>query len=86
MKFKGVNMKNLTKKIIETIVWSIAIVIVALLSGNYFLALFDMDDDLMFITGFTLMVITCTVVLFLILSCFISSIWKDKDDKNKNVK
>ena len=53
------------------------IAIVALLSGNYFLALFDMDDDLMFITGFTLMAITCTVVLFLILSCFISSIWKE---------
>lgn len=79
-------MKNLTKKIIATIICSVAIVLVALFSGNYFLALFEMDDDLMFIRGFTLMVITCTVVLFLILSCFILSIWYNKDDKNKNVK
>lgn len=71
-------------KIIQTVVWSIAILIVIFLSANFFSALFEMDDELMFIFGFTLMALTCTTVLILIFSGFISSVWETKGkDKEK---
>lgn len=65
-------------KIIQTVVWSIAMLIVVFLSTNFFSALFEMDDELMFIFGFTLMALTCTTVLILIFSVFISSVWETK--------
>lgn len=74
-------MKKLTEKIIDTILCCVCVIVVIFLSYSYFSALFTMDDDLMFIYGLTLMALTSSVVLILLLSVFISSIWKKKKSK-----
>ena len=76
-------MKNLYSKIILTIITSIMILGVIGLLIRFYGALCDLDDDLMFIYGFTLMALTCTIVLVAIFSSIIESIWKKKKIKKE---
>lgn len=67
-------------KILETVIHTTFILIIFALAYNYFYSLFNcVDDDGMFIYGFTLMVITCLSVMSLIFFSIITSIWKKKE-------
>lgn len=74
-------MDKKTSKIITTVLLSIFLIAVAGLALRFFGALWNMDDDLMFIYGFTLMTITSVTFLFIFLSESIASIWKKKKIK-----
>ena len=75
-------MNNLPRKIVLTAIYALLLIGVAGLAIRFALALWEMDDDAMFIYGLTLAVITCTVVLVNILGSDIALIWKRKK-KNK---
>lgn len=74
-------MDKKTSKIITTVLLSIFLIAVVGLALRFFGALWNMDDDLMFIYGFTLMTITSVTFLFIFLSESIASIWKKKKIK-----
>lgn len=74
-------MDKKTSKIITTVLLSIFLIAVVGLALRFFGALWNMDDDLMFIYGFTLMAITSVTFLLIFLSESIASIWKKKKIK-----
>jgi len=69
-------MRKNTEKIILTIIALLALIGITILGICFCYGLYTMDDDLMYICGFTLMAITSVTVLTLILSSWIASIWK----------
>ena len=74
-------MKNLFSKIILTFITSIVMLGVTGLLIRFYGALYNFDDELMFIYGFTLMAITCTIVLVFMFSGVIASLWENKNKK-----
>ena len=79
-------MNNLQRKIVLTAIYVLILIGVAGLAIRFALALWEMDDDAMFIYGFTLAAITCTVVLVNILASDIALIWKKKKNKKSEDK
>lgn len=77
-------MNNLQRKIVLTAIYALILIGVAGLAIRFALALWEMDDDAMFIYGLTLAAITCTVVLVNILGSDIALIWKRKKKNKKS--
>lgn len=64
-------------KIIETAFWLIPLSWVISTAIKYVLAYLDcVDDELMFIYGFNLIIATCVIVLGSIIGMFIFEVWK----------
>lgn len=76
-------MNKTTFKIIKTFLLATFLINVMDLLLRFFGALWYMDDDLMFIYGFTLMAIASSTFLFLFLSACIANIWKKKNNKKE---
>lgn len=73
----------MTKKIIETILWGIVIIFYIYILSKFVSGLVSMDDEIMFIYGFLIMVFTSLIVVSLIITFAIYSIWKkEKGDKH----
>ena len=71
-------MKRLRNKIFETIIWLVLLFIILDLGIGFFIGLFMFDDDVIFIYGLTLIVITCLVFMIGFISVMLASIWYKK--------
>lgn len=76
-------MNKTTSKVIKTFLLATFLINVMDLLLRFFGALWNMDDELMFIYGFTLMAIASSTFLFLFLSASIANIWKKKNNKKE---
>lgn len=76
-------MKKTTSKIIKTFLLAVFLINIMDLSLRFFNALWNMDDELMFIYGFTLMAIASSIFLFLFLSVCIANVWEKKNNKKE---
>lgn len=79
-------MEKITSKIIKTILLIIALVFILELFLDFGIALYNFDEDVMFITSLTIGAIVDTVVFMLIISFFLADIWKTKKKGNKKSK
>ena len=73
------------KKIIETILWGIVTIFYIYILSKFVSGLVSMDDDIMFIYGFLIMVFTSLIIVSLIITSVIYSIWK-KEKADNHVK
>ena len=70
------------KKIIETILWGIVTIFYIYILSKFVSGLVSMDDDIMFIYGFLIMVFTSLIIVSLIITSVIYSIWKKEKGDN----
>ena len=79
-------MEKITSKIIKTILLIIAFAFILELFLDFSVALYNWDDDVMFITALTIGAIVDTTVFMLIISYFLAGIWQTKKKNNKKLK
>lgn len=78
--------KSLIKKIFETILWCIIACFFIYLFYEFMVGYILMDDDIMFANGLLLVAFTCLMVVIIIITIAICSIWENKKRKKKNGK
>lgn len=79
-------MEKITSKIIKTILLIIALAFILELFLDFGIALYNFDEDVMFITALTIGVVVDTTVFMLIISYFLAGIWQNKKKNNKKLK
>ena len=76
-------MKKLSTKIALTIICILALIGILGIGIRFATSLWQMDDDGMFIYGFTLMAITSLIVSTSFISSILTDIWEKKKQKRK---
>lgn len=76
-------MNKLSTKIILTIICILALIGILEIGIRFVISLWQMDDDGMFIYGFTLMAITSLIVLISFINSTLTDIWRKKKSKKE---